>query len=89
MNMMTTEADILRNRGDNTFIDNVILNLIEQKKRLDWQIDTFLTTHCLGVLGIQQTDLDTSNPIYRYYNYKCEEYSKVERLIRVAKAYRS
>lgn len=89
MQLTTIESDILRNRGDNTFIDGIILTLTEQKRRLDWQMTNFMAQHCPGVLGIKQTDLDTSNPKYRYFNYKCEEYSKIERLIRVARAYKS
>ena len=87
-NLSATENEILRNRGNAGVIDNIIAELYETKKTLDWQIDQFLTKYCQGVLGLEKTDLDTSNPIYRYYNHKCGEYSAVERLIRVAKAYR-
>lgn len=83
------ETDILNNRGNADFIDSAIVKMTELKEKFDWQMNKFLEQYCGGVIGLQKTDLDTSSPLYRFYNFKCGQYEQVERMIRVAKAYRN
>lgn len=87
MNLIDLENTILSNKGNQVKIGEVIKCLKDEKTKLDWQMEKFLSEHCNGVMALKQTNLDTTNPIYRYYNYKCEQYFSVERLLRVAKAY--
>ena len=87
MNLQQTENEILNNRGNSVVINSVVTKLIDERTTLDWQIEKFLSEHCDGITALQRTDLNTADPVYRYYNYKCEQYAQVERLIRVAKAY--
>lgn len=87
MNLHKLENEILTNRGNPEVINNVVTQLIDERTTLDWQIEKFLVEHCDGVTALKRTDLNTADPVYRYYNHKCEQYFNVERLIRVAKAY--
>lgn len=87
MNFNIIENTILTHRKDPAFLDKIIEEYTQVKDKLNWQMNKFLNDHCKGVAGIQLTDLDTSSPLYRYYNYKCGQYSSVERIIRVAKAF--
>ena len=87
MNYKEIENSILANRGDSAFLGNIIAELSAIKQKYDWQLNTFLTTKCAGAKGIKSTDLDSNDPLYRYYNYKCGQYEQVERMIRVAKAF--
>jgi len=82
------DQQILNHRGDTVFLNDTINKLVMYKGKLDVQIQTFLERYCPGVHGIEQTELDASNPVYRYFNHKRMEYAQVERLIRVAKAYK-
>lgn len=88
MDLKALDNSILSNRGNVPFLDNVINELIEIRNKLDWQMTKFLAEQCKGVRGIELTDLDTSSPIYRFYNAKTTEYNLVERTIRVAEAYK-
>lgn len=87
MNLIALENEILNNRFDKRFLEEQQMMLVAQKKVLDQQIEEFLEAKCDGVTGLRNIDLDTKNPIYRYYNHKQEEYSKVERMIRIIQAY--
>lgn len=88
MDLIKLDQQILNNRGNVSVLDGYITTLSEIKKKLDWQIDKFLSEYCRGMTGIALTELDSSNKIYRFYNYKCGQYAQVERLIRVATAYK-
>lgn len=88
MNFKQIDNSILNHRGDASFLDGVIEDMQKYKDKLDWQVNKFLNDHCKGISGIELTDLDTSSPIYRYYNYKCGQYADVARTIRVAKAFK-
>lgn len=87
MNFIEIEKEILRNRGDKTFMDGVIEKVTPLIEKYDWQMNKFLETHCRGETGLKNLELDNSNPIHRYYQYKCQQYNQVERIIRVAKAF--
>jgi hypothetical protein len=88
MDLLKLDQEILNNRGNVTFLNDVIGQLKEIRAKLDWQVNKFLTDQCKGVLGIALTELDSTNPKYRYYNYKCGQYASVERLVRIAEAYK-
>lgn len=88
LNFVIMEQEILNHRGDSSFMDKCIGQLSEIKRKLDWQINKFLEEKCRGIHGINRTDLNSADPVYRYYNFKRDEYSKVERMIRVAKAFK-
>jgi len=88
MNLKDAENTILDNRGNAAIIDGIVLELTEIKRKLDYQMETFLEEKCSGVLGLRNTELDTSNPIYRYFNHKSDQYAAVTRLMRVAEAYK-
>ena len=87
MNLQNLEQEILNNRGVPEVIEGVVIQLLDERSTLDWQIEKFLSEHCDGVTALRRTDLNTADPVYRYYNHKCEQYAGVERLLRVAKAY--
>jgi hypothetical protein len=87
VNLNQLENEILSNRSNGEVINGVVTQLLDERKTLDWQIEKFLQEHCDGVTALQRTDLNTADPVYRYYNYKCDQYFQIERLLRVAKAY--
>jgi len=81
------ENGMLANRGNKAYMNEIIANMDLIKEKLDWQLTKFLDTYIKPTHeSIDELSLDTSNPLYRYYNYKCGQYSEVERIIRVAKA---
>jgi hypothetical protein len=86
-NFNELENTILRHRGQADVISPILYDATRYKEKLDWQLDRFLADHCGGITGINKTDLDTTEPVYRYFNHKCTQYEQVERLIRVANAY--
>lgn len=88
MDLLKLDQQILNNRGNAPFMDRVIEQLKQIRVKLDWQVNKFLTDHCKGVTGVALTDLDSNSPIYRFYNYKCGQYASVERLVRIAEAYK-
>jgi hypothetical protein len=91
MNLQTIQKldqEVLNNRGNNAKLDEIIKSMEPILERYDWEMNKFLTDHCHGVKGIEATDLDTSNPIYRYYNHKCSQYAAVKRIVRIAEAYK-
>jgi hypothetical protein len=88
MDLIKLDQQILNNRGNVAVLDSYIAELKVIKSTLDWQINKFLSEYCKGVTGLALTELDTSSNIYRFYNHKCGQYSQVERLIRIATAYK-
>ncbi len=87
MNFKEIETGILANRGNKKYMEDVIASVMPLKEKYDWQMDKFLTTYIRGIEGLKKLELDNSNPLYRYYQYKTNQYAEVERIIRVAKAY--
>jgi len=89
VNLSKLDQDILNNRGNVAFLDDIISQAKEFRVKLDWQMNKFLTDHVKGVNGVESLNkLDTSDPVYRYYNFKIRQYGDVERIIRVAEAYK-
>lgn len=88
MNFVTIENDILSNRGNKEHMNGVIEQMTLLKDKYDWQMNKFLSKYCDGVAGLKKLELDNSSSVYRYYKHKCDQYFKVERMIRVAKAFK-
>lgn len=87
MNFTQIENGILANRGNKTYMENVIAMVQPLKEQYDWEMNKFLEDHIRGIEGLKELELDNSNPKHRYYQHKCEQYAAVERIIRVAKAF--
>lgn len=81
------EIKLLRHRGEKEIIAQLVGEVEVLKDELNWQMTKFLTDFCPGLNGLQKIELDTSNPAYRYYNMKCDQYESIERVLRIAKAY--
>lgn len=87
MNFREIEQGILNHRGDKSYMEGVIMSMQPLKEKYDWQMNKFLSKYITGIEGLKKLELDNSNPLYRYYQHKCEQYAAVERIIRVAKAF--
>lgn len=87
MNFIEIEKGILANRGNREYMENIIQSVQPLREKYDWQMEKFLSKYCNGIEGLKKLELDNSNPIHRYYQYKCEQYAAVERICRVAKAF--
>ena len=88
MNELTKiESEIISSRGQTVKIESLIHKLFAERKRLDWQVTKFLNTYCATTEQIIEFEKDQDAPKNKMYKHLTEEYSKIDRLIRVAKAY--
>jgi hypothetical protein len=85
MTLTEIEQAILNNRGNRVVMNSALWHLNGLKQEYDWQATKFLRDFCSD--GVEKIQLDTTSPLYRYYNFKNQQFGDIERLIRVANAY--
>jgi hypothetical protein len=82
-----TDNFILNNRGNKQALNAALDEVNSAIKRLDVKMDIFLEKYCPGLTSLERLDLDTKDPMYRFYNFQREQYASLTRIVRLIKAY--
>lgn len=82
INFYQTEIDVMYSRrGDKSFIESVIADLMSYKKQIDYNCSRFIDQYG------SKLDVERSDKYHKFLKIQSEEYSKITRLERVINAY--
>lgn len=87
-NLSKLESEIISAKGNPVKIESLIYDLFAIRKKLDWQVTKFLDTYCATTEQILEFENNQDSPKTKMYKHLTDEYTKIDRLIRIAKAYK-
>lgn len=84
MNMRQIESQIIQARAynDRAAIGEILIELTNQRSKMDRWFDKYL-----DMFDEKLSECDRNDPVKKLYNTKFDEYSKLQRTIKLAESY--